>query len=129
MNLVGELLVGEYDITEALGHGATSVVYKAVRTTDKNVFAIKILHSYLVVNEEKRKRFEQEARALLLLSHPHIVKIHSFDKTTDDQPFFVMDFIPGQTLSDLVNGAPLTIPQSWKIFIEIADAMTHAHNR
>lgn len=129
MNLIGELLAGEYEITEALGHGATSVVYKALRVSDKRIFAIKILHSYLVDREEKRKRFEQEANALLLLSHPNIVRIHSSNKTADGQPFFVMDFIEGQALSNILNANPLTIPEAWKIFVQIADAMTHAHNK
>ena len=92
-SLAGQQLNGEYEIIEALGHGATSVVYKSVRVTDGKLFAVKLLHSYLVDKEATRKRFEREASAAMLLSHPNLVKVHSINKTADGQPYLIMDYV------------------------------------
>lgn len=128
-SLIGEQIAGEYEIVDALGNGATSVVYKAVRIADGKIFAIKILHAYLVEKEDTRKRFEQEAKACMLLAHPNIIKVHALNKTADGQPYLLMDYVDGKTLSELISQGPLQLPRAWKLFIQIADAMQHAHSQ
>ncbi len=126
-SLVGEQLAGEFEILEALGHGASSVVYKVKRLSDNKIYAVKLLHSYLLEKEDSLKRFEQEAKAAMLLSHPNIVHVHAIERTADGQPYLLMDFIEGITLADILKQGRLILPRAWKIFIEIADALSQAH--
>jgi tetratricopeptide (TPR) repeat protein/tRNA A-37 threonylcarbamoyl transferase component Bud32 len=127
MALIGEQLAGEYEVVEALGHGATSVVYRAVRITDSKNFAVKVLHASLVSREGTLKRFEQEARAAMLLSHPNIVRVHAINRTAEGQPFLIMDYLEGINLGKLIASPELDLRRSWRLFIQIADAMSHAH--
>lgn len=126
-SLVGEQLAGEFEILEALGHGASSVVYKVRRLDTNKVYSIKLLHSYLLDKDDSLKRFEQEAKAAMLLSHPNIVKVHSINKTADGQPYLLMDYIEGITLADVLKQGRLILPRAWKFFMEIADALCQAH--
>lgn len=128
-SLIGEKLADEYEVVEALGNGASSVVYKALRIKDGKPFAIKLLHRYLIEKEDTARRFEQEAKAAMLLSHPNIVRMRGLNKTADGQPYLVMDFISGQSLAEIITEGALPLPRAWKLFVQIADAMSHAHSQ
>ncbi len=129
MTFLPPKIADEYEIIEALGHGATSVVYKVERKSDGKFFAIKLLHNYLVEKDDALKRFEQEAHATMLLSHPSIVKVHELDKTPEGQPYLVMDFVEGDSLAEVLShDGHLPLPRAWKLFIQIAEAMAHAHS-
>lgn len=127
-SLGGEQLAGEFELLEALGHGASSVVYKVKRLSDGKVYAVKLLHSYLVEKEDTRKRFEQEAKAAMLLSHPNILKVHALEHTADGQPYLLMDYLEGPNLAELLKAGRLPLPRAWKLFIQIADALCQAHS-
>ena len=126
-SLGGEQLAGEYELLEALGHGASSVVYKVKRICDGKIFAIKLLHSYLVEKEDTRKRFEQEAKAAMLLTHPNILKVHALQTTAEGQPYLLMDYVEGPNLAELLKSGRLELPRAWKLFIQLADALCQAH--
>ncbi|MBX9690571.1 MAG: serine/threonine protein kinase [Candidatus Obscuribacterales bacterium] len=123
----GERL-GNYEILEALGHGATSVIFKVSRLSDGRIFAAKVLHSFLLDKEDSLRRFEQEAKAQIMLSHPNIVKVHSLEQSDSGQAFLIMDFLDGKPLSELLKAGPLPLPRAWNLFIQIADALNHAHS-
>lgn len=103
------------------------VVYLAEDTHLGRRVAIKFLtddqdHLY-------RARFLREARAVSTLSHPHIAIIHDYGETSAGQPFIVMEYIDGETLSDLLNKSALTIPQSVEVIQAVAEALGAAHAR
>lgn len=127
ISLIGEQLAGEYEVVEALGHGATSVSYKAVRITDGKFFSIKLLHLHLMEKKDSLKRFEQEARATMLLAHENIVAVRALNKTADGQPYLIMDYIDGTSLSQILKEGPLEGKRACRLFIQIAEAMSHAH--
>jgi len=101
------------------------VVYLAEDTHLGRRVAIKFLtddkdHHY-------RARFLREARAVSALSHPHIAIIHDYGETPAGQPYIVMEYIKGQTLSDLLNQSALTITESVEVIKAVAEALGAAH--
>jgi serine/threonine protein kinase/Tol biopolymer transport system component len=117
--------VSHYRVVEKLGEGAMGVVYLAEDTHLGRHVAIKFLtddqdHHY-------RARFLREARAVSMLSHPHIAIIHDYGETPAGQPFIVMEYIKGETLSELLNKSALTITQAVQIIEAVAEALGAAH--
>jgi serine/threonine protein kinase len=99
--------VSHYRIVKKLGEGGMGVVYLAEDTHLGRRVAIKFLSA--IHNHNYRARFLREARAISTLSHPHIAIIHDYGETTDGQPFIVMEYVKGDTLSDLLNESALTL--------------------
>ncbi|MBR5113178.1 MAG: protein kinase, partial [Clostridia bacterium] len=73
----GKRLDGRYEIQEVMGVGGMAVVYKAYDNIDDRIVAVKILKDEFLANEEFRRRFKNESKAISLLSHPNIVKIYN----------------------------------------------------
>ena len=74
-NYVGKRLDGRYEIIEIIGVGGMAVVYKAFDNIDNRIVAVKVLKDEFLQNEEFRRRFKNESKAIAVLSHPNIVKI------------------------------------------------------
>src|SRR3954471_7841313 len=101
-------LAGEYSLQRELGRGGMGIVYLARDVQLDRDVAIKVLPSHLASAPEARERFVREARTAASLSHPHIVPIHRVGEA-DGFVFFVMTYIPGETLGDrLRTGGPLS---------------------
>ena len=75
-NYVGKRLDGRYEIIEIIGVGGMAVVYKAFDNIDNRIVAVKVLKDEFLQNEEFRRRFKNESKAIAVLSHPNIVKIY-----------------------------------------------------
>ncbi len=88
--------------------------------------AIKVLPADRVADEDRRRRFVQEARAAATLSHPHIVTIHEIE-SADDIDFIVMELVPGRSLDNLIPRTGMRLGEALRIAIAIADALTVAH--
>ena len=73
---VGKRLDGRYEIRDIIGVGGMAVVYKAFDVIDDRIVAIKILKEEFLANEEFRRRFKNESKAIAVLSHPNIVKVY-----------------------------------------------------
>ncbi len=129
-SLVGTIVEERYDIIAQVGAGGSSDIYKATDKQTGSVVALKMLHKHLVTRPEKLKRFQQEATAASVLSHPNIISIHGCGITADQQPYLVMDLIEGRTLSDLIAEPVKMAPERMvTIFLQICSAMAHAHER
>ncbi|HEY9755603.1 MAG TPA: protein kinase [Oculatellaceae cyanobacterium] len=116
-----------YEFLEALGAGGMSTIYKARQRALNRMVAIKMMHEHLM-NELTMRRFQAEGKAASSLNHPNIVKVHDFGLTDTGQPYMVMDLVEGKALDrviDELGGLPLT--QCLIVFIDIADALAHAH--
>ena len=115
-----------YTITEKLGEGGMGVVYKARDTHLDRFVALKILPPDLVSNDERKRRFIQEAKAASALNHPNIVTI--YDITTErDTTFIVMEFVAGHTLADVIPRQGLPLGRVLKYGVQIADGLAKAH--
>ncbi len=126
-DLTGKQL-GAYRIVEALGEGGMAMVYKAYQASMDRYVAIKIMHRFFAHDEEFRARFEQEAKVIAKLEHPHIVPIFDFGET-DDYTYIVMRFIEGNTLADVMGDQPLPSSQIRQIMAQIGSALDYAHSR
>ena len=125
--MVGQTL-SHYSILEEIGRGGMGVVYKARdERLDKEV-AIKVLPPGALVDELARKRFRKEALALAKLNHPNITTIHDFD-TQDGIDFLVMEYIPGQMLSEKLAAGPLTENEVIRLGSQLAQGLAAAHEQ
>ena len=118
--------LGPYEIIAPLGAGGMGEVYKAIDTRLHRMVAIKVLLSHVAGDPRLRQRFEQEARTLGALNHPHICPIHDVG-SVDGADYLVMEFLEGETLADRLKQGALPLDQALKIGIQIADALDTAH--
>src|ERR1044072_4912163 len=98
--------VAHYRIMEALGAGGMGAVYKAYDEKLQRVVALKLLPPEFTEQEDRRRRFLQEARPGSALNHPHILTVYEFG---DDggHPYMAMEYIEGETLRQKIKVRPL----------------------
>ena len=128
-NYCGKRLDGRYEIREIIGVGGMAVVYKAYDNIDDRIVAIKILKEEFLANEEFRRRFKNEAKAIAVLSHPNIVKV--YDVSFGDRlQYIVMEYIEGITLKEYIEQQKVV---NWKEAVhfvnQILKALQHAHDK
>ncbi len=93
-----------YEIIHEIHRGGQGVVYLALQKATKRRVAIKILHEGPFAGTTGRSRFEREVQILGQLNHPNIVHIHDSGVATNGSFFYVMDYISGRPLDDLIEG-------------------------
>jgi eukaryotic-like serine/threonine-protein kinase len=119
--------LGPYEITAHIGTGGMGEVYKGRDTRLDRVVAIKILPAQFS-SEDRRQRFEREAKAISSLNHPNICTLFDIGHQ-NGVDFLVMEFIEGESLESRLQRGPLPIDQALQRGIEIADALGVAHRR
>jgi hypothetical protein len=126
--------LGPYEISGSLGAGGMGEVYRAKDTRLGRTVAIKVLPPDLAAAPERRRRFEQEARAVSALNHPHICTLYDVGSVTlPDQPgappteYLVMEYLEGQSLADRLGKGPLPVREVLDIGAQVADALAKAH--
>ena len=127
--MIGQTL-GHYRIDAKLGEGGMGVVYRAFDTHLDRAVAIKVLRPDATASPDRKRRFVQEAKSASALNHPGIVHIYDIDSADlPDGPtdFIAMEFVPGQTLDQHIGKSGLSLRDTLKYGIQIADALTRAH--
>lgn len=125
-NLTGKQF-GSYRISAPLGQGGMAAVYKAYQANMDRYVALKILPRHLANDPTFVGRFEQEAKVLARLQHPHILPVHDFGEA-DGYTYIVMPFVQSGTLTTLLQGKPLSLSQICRIITQIGDALDYAHS-
>lgn len=126
--LIGKILAERYRITELVGSGRFSIVYKGQHLFMDRAVAMKTLQSNLVEDQTVIKRFEKEAVALSKLRHPNIVSVYDCFMHTNGQPFLVMDFLDGHTLEELLTERGAIPPKLMRaIIFQSSAGLAHAH--
>ncbi len=129
--LLGVVVEGRYKIESVIGQGSAGTVYKAIQELIGREVAIKVLHDYLVSDQEFIKRFTQEAKASSRLSHPNIITIYDFGVIPKGgRPYIAMDLLKGTPLSDLIaERGHLTVDETVPIFKQVCGALAEAHRQ
>jgi len=125
---IGQIVKDRYEILEILGEGGMAFVYKARDTQLERFVAIKTLKPNYVNQETFVERFKREAKTAANLNHPNIVQI--FDWGIEDEPYFVMEYIEGNTLTSII-AKNRTISLSDILFIgaQVSSGLHAAHQK
>ncbi|CAN5546097.1 hypothetical protein BH11CYA1_BH11CYA1_40210 [soil metagenome] len=128
--LVGATLGSRYWVLSVIGRGGMSVVYKAkVKDTGK-IVAVKTLRTAGMTDDMVVKRFQREAELLSRLNHPRIVNLHAYGSSAKGQPYFVMDYLVGENLTDLLGRENHLEPERFQdVFVQVCAAIEHAHRQ
>ena len=117
---------GHYEAREKIGAGGMGEVYAGFDTELKRKVAIKILTKDFSTNDNRKIRFQQEARSASALNHPNIITIYKIGENEHGN-FLVTEFINGKTLREILRSESLTVPRILKITEQIAFALEAAH--
>ncbi|MCL2703056.1 MAG: Stk1 family PASTA domain-containing Ser/Thr kinase [Defluviitaleaceae bacterium] len=125
---IGRVIAERYEITDKIGSGGMSIVYKALDRKLSRPVSLKVLREEYSVDEEFRKRFIREARSVASLNHQNIVNVYDVGHE-DEINFIVMEYINGVTLKELiVKRAPFSDKEALGVAIQMTAALIHAHN-
>jgi serine/threonine protein kinase len=117
----------QLEILELLGKGGMGAVYKAHQTQLGRIVALKILPPGIGDDPAFAERFAREAKALAALNHPGIVTLYEFGQA-DGLFFFLMEFVDGVTLRQLLNTGRVSAREALAIVPQICDALQFAHD-
>src|SRR5690606_35649079 len=124
-----------YQLISKLGKGAMATVYKARQVSLDRIVAIKVLPKRMCENPEFVERFYKEGKAAARLSHNNIVQAIDVGCSPDNYHYFVMEYVEGNTLYDVMQPPPVgegrnfTEAEALDTMIQITDAMAHSHQR
>jgi eukaryotic-like serine/threonine-protein kinase len=128
--LIGQTISDRWEILSLIGTGAMGAVYKAKHNTIGRIMAVKTLGAANREDERSVQRFQQEARAMSVLTHPHLIQIADFGTMEDGTPYLVMEYLEGISLQDYVRkNGPMPVELALPVFSQIADALEHAHSK
>lgn len=128
-----QALLPQYEIIGLLGHGGMGAVYRARQINLDRPVAIKILPPEAVADEGDDanfvERFKNEARTMARLNHPAIVHVYDYGETTEGQLYFVMEFVDGTDVSQMVTASGKLPPDhALAISAHVCDALQYAHS-
>ena len=118
--------LGQYEVVSLLGAGGMGEVYQARHVRLDRMVAIKVLHSDIVADPDRKRRFAQEARAASALNHPGIVTIHDV-ADEGGMDYIVMEYVSGKTLEQLIRRKALTLNRTLNYAYQAATALAKAH--
>ena len=105
--------LGPYEVVSALGAGGMGEVYRARDTRLGRDVAIKVLPAALAADPDRLRRFEQEARAIAALNHPHICQLHDVGPG-----YFVLEYVEGEPLH-----GPMAVDQAVRLALQMVSAL------
>src|SRR5436189_1011176 len=111
MKAVSELSIAHYRVLEKIGAGGMGTVYRAYDKKLQRVVALKLLPPEYISQQDRRRRFFQEARAASALNHPHILTVYEVGED-DGKPYIAMEYVEGETLRLKIRSRSLTIKET-----------------
>src|SRR5438128_1981556 len=132
MSLAAGTRLGRYEIRSQIGVGGMGEVYLAQDTKLNRKVALKILPAEVAANQERMRRFVQEAKAASALNHPNIITIYEIDESDGGTPgkrvhFIASEFIDGETLRQRMRKKPMKLGEVLDVAAQIAGALAAAH--
>ncbi len=128
-DLVGSIVADRYHVQKKLGEGGMGAVYLAEHVKMGRKSAIKVMAQSMANDPEAIARFNREAANAARINHPNVCAIYDFGETRDGTIYLAMEFIEGESLSDLVRREGLLRPaRAVDILQQTADALQAAHD-
>ena len=125
--MIGQTL-GRYHIVERLGEGGMGVVFRANDPRLERDVALKVLKQDALHDEDSKRRFRLEARALSQLLHPNIATLFDFDSDRGVD-FLVLEFVPGESLAHTLRNGPLPETRARAIALDVSEGLQSAHEK
>ncbi|MCM3875681.1 MAG: protein kinase [Thermoanaerobaculia bacterium] len=133
MTLASGTKLGSYEILGQIGAGGMGEVYKAKDTRVDRTVALKVLPEEFFEGEERRQRFEREAKLLASLNHPGIATLYSFEEipfsasSSSSRHILVMELVDGETLRERIAAGALPVRKAVELGVQIARGLAAAH--
>ena len=121
--------VGRYKIKSELGRSGMATVYRAFDPVSNREVAIKMLPRQMLENLVTRARFKREIKLIAKLEHPAIVPVYDVGGEDNHQPFFVMRYMSGGSLSDMIKRGKFSLRDAAVVIERLAAALDHAHSQ
>jgi serine/threonine protein kinase len=118
--------LGGYQLEELLGEGGMGLVFRAVRESDGEVVALKVMRFELIEDPVFGRRFEQEARAASEVSDPHLVPVLEVGQA-DGRRYLASRYIPGQTLEEMLDAGQLPLADAAKYAQHVGSGLNALH--
>lgn len=126
--LIGRVILNRYRIVELVAMGGIGGVYRAMRLSDGQDVALKVLHPDTEGLPELVSRFEREAVAGKHIMNPNVAAVYEFDRFDDGSYFLAEEFVRGITLRELIDRGPVPAARAARIARELASALGAAHD-
>ncbi|HKM65620.1 MAG TPA: serine/threonine-protein kinase [Candidatus Acidoferrum sp.] len=121
--------IGPYRLLRKLGEGGMGQVWLARQTAPvKRLVALKFIRGGMY-DTSVIHRFESERQALAIMEHPAIAKVLDAGSTPDGQPYFVMEYVDGPSITRYCDTKKLKIPDRLQLFIKVCEGVQHAHQK
>jgi serine/threonine-protein kinase len=123
-------ILGKYTIEKTIGVGGMGVVFQGLHLALDKKVAVKVFMPHFE-EEGFERRFLREARILAGLKHPNIIEVYDFDISEWGTPYYVMEYLEGNTLRDVINKYPegLPIPLLCSYLEPITRGLSYAHEK
>jgi serine/threonine protein kinase len=129
-SIIGMTVADRFKVVSLLGEGGTGQVYLAEHDVLERKFAIKVLRRDMLSDQTAAERFRREARAASRMQHRNIVYISDFGQLKDGRLFLVMEYIPGDELSTVIQREQrLPAARAARILLQISEALDYAHEK
>src|ERR1044071_10105516 len=126
MNLPPETALGRYQIISLIGSGGMGEVYLAQDTSLTRKVALKVLPLDVAANQDRMRRFKQEATAAASLNHPNIAHIYEIGES-DDLNFIAMEYVDGTTLRAKIHHEE-ELSKLLRVLQHVAEGLAKAHD-
>ncbi|MBI3153030.1 MAG: serine/threonine protein kinase [Chloroflexi bacterium] len=120
--------IGRYIVKSELGRGGMATVYRAFDPSFDREVAIKVLPREMLHDPQFRSRFEREIKMVAALEHPSIVPVYDVGDE-DGQPYFVMRYMTGGSLSDGIEKGKFSVQDTAHIIEKIAQGLAYSHKK
>jgi serine/threonine protein kinase/WD40 repeat protein len=122
-------VLGPYKLLHEIGEGGMGTVWMAEQTEPvKRRVALKVIKPGMD-SRQVLARFEAERQALALMDHPNIAKVFDAGATDGGRPYFVMELVKGQTITEFCDQNRLTTRERLELFVAVCNAIQHAHQK
>ena len=121
--------IGPYRLIRTLGEGGMGQVWLAEQTAPvRRQVALKLIRAG-VYDKAVLQRFQSELQSLAIMDHPSIAKVFDAGATPDGQPYFVMEYVQGVSITAYCDQHQLNIRDRLELFIKVCDGVLHAHQK